>query len=136
MSCATVPRGAVRVTGAPRSPLRKGQGAGDVRREPAFLRGSRRRTNCAAAAGAGFATGSGAVESADRVPVTARMKRSGQSRGRDGGRGVLTFRPLPGSGRSGRAWAAVAPLLSRCGGWRPPECANDSRPVQRIALAA
>ena len=130
------PKGAGKVIDALRHLLRKGKGAEDARRELAFFRGNRRRMNCAAAADAGYAIGSGAVESANKVLVTTRMKRSGQSWGRDGGQGVLTFRSLLRSGRFDRAWAAVAPRLSRCGGWRPPECANDSRPVEQIALAA
>ena len=76
------------------------------------------------------------VESANKVLVTARMKRSGQSWGRDGGQGVLTFRSLLKSGRFDRAWAALAPRLNRCGQWKPPSCANDNRPVAQIALAA
>ncbi len=84
----------------------------------------------------GFAIGSGAVESANRVLVTARMKRSRQSWGRDGGQGVLTFRSLLRFGRFGWAWAAVAPRLNRYGRWKPPQCANDSQPVERVALAA
>ena len=77
-----------------------------------------------------------AVESANKVLVTSRMKRSGQSWGRDGGQGVLTFRSLLKSGRFDRAWAAVAPRLNRCGGWKPPQCANDNRPAAQVALAA
>ena len=64
------------------------------------------------------------------------MKRSGQRWGRDGGQGVLTFRALLKSGRFDRAWAALAPRLSRNGGWKPPQCANDDRPVAQVALAA
>jgi len=67
------------------------------------------------------AVGSGSVEAANRVPVTARTRRSGQGRGRDGARGVLTFR-------------APRPGLGRHGGWKPPECANG--PVARVAHAA
>ena len=130
------PKGVGKVTGALRRLLRKRKGAGDMRRKPAFFRNSRRRMCCADAAGAGCAIGSGAVESANKVSATSRMKRSGQSRGRDGGQGALAFRPLLRSGRFGRAWAALVPSMNRNGGWKPPECANDSRPVARIALAA
>ena len=70
------------------------------------------------------------------VLVNPRMKRSGQSWGRDGGQGVLTFRSLLKSGRFNQAWAAVAPRLNRCGAWKPPQCANESRPVAQVALAA
>ena len=88
------------------------------------------------AAAAGYAIGSGSVESANRVLVTARMKRFGQNWGRDGGQGVLTFRSLLKSGRFDRAWAALAPSLSRSDGWKPPQCANENGPVTQIALAA
>ena len=57
----------------------------------------------AAAADAGYAIGSGSVESANKVLVTSRMKRSGQSWGRDGGQ---TFRSLLKSGRFDRIAAA------------------------------
>ena len=87
-------------------------------------------------AAAGYAIGSGAVESANRVLVTVRMKRSGQRSGRDGGQWVLTFRSLLKSGRFDRAWAAVVPHLNRCDDWKPPQCANDNRPVAQVALAA
>ena len=116
--------------------LRKGKGAGDVRREPAFFRNNRRRMNYADAADAGHAIGSGSVEAADKVPVTSRMKRSGQSRGREGGQGVLTFRALLRSGRFDRAWAALVPHLNRSDGWKPLERANENTPAAQIALAA
>jgi len=66
---------------------------GGVHRELAFFRGNRRRLHHAAA---GHAIGSGSVESANRVLVTARTRRSGQGRGRDGARGMLTLRALAG----------------------------------------
>ena len=90
------PRGVGRVIDALRHLPRKGKGTDDIRRELAFFRSNRRRMECADAADAGYAIGSGSVESANKVLVTARMKRSGQGRGRDGGQGVLTFRSLPG----------------------------------------
>ena len=65
-----------------------------------------------------------------------RNGREGESWGRDGGQGVLTFRSLLRSGRFDRAWAAVAPRLNRCGGWKPPQCANNNRPAAQVALAA
>ncbi len=43
---------------------------------------------------------------------------------------------VPGSGRHHRAWAAPVPGTGRHGGWKPPGCANDNRPVARVALAA
>jgi len=113
------------VTGAPRHPPRGGRNVDDVRREPAFLRGNRRRMHYADAT-AGHAIGSGSVEGANRMPVTARTRRSGQ------GRGAPAFRALPGSGRLHRAWAELVPRLSRSGGWKPPECANENGPVARI----
>ena len=116
--------------------LRKGKGADGIRKELACFRKNRRRMNCADSADAGDAIGLGAVESANKVLVTTRMKRSGQRWGRDGGQGVLTFRSLFKSGRLDRAWAAPAPRLSRSGGWKSPRCANENRPVAQVALAA
>ena len=68
--------------------------------------------------------------------MTARRKRPGQRWDREGGQGVLTFRSLLRSGRFDRARVALATRLSRNGGWKPPRCANDNRPTERIALAA
>ena len=76
------------------------------------------------------------VEAANRTLVTVRMKRSGQRWGRDGGQGVLRFRSLPGSGRSGRAWAVLAPRLKRRGGREPPQSANENRTAAQVARAA
>ena len=90
------PGGAGRVIDAMRHLPRKGKGTDDVRRELACFRNNGCRMEYADAAEAGYAIGSGSVEAANRVLVTARMKRSGQGRGRDGGQGVLTFRSLPG----------------------------------------
>jgi len=130
------PKGAGKVIDAMRHLLRKGKGADEIRKELAYFRNNRRRMHYADAADAGYAIGSGSVEAANKVLVTSRMKRSGQSWGRDGGQGVLTFRSFLKSGRFDRAWAALVPSLSRCSGWKPPECANENRPVTRIALAA
>ena len=82
------------------------------------------------------ASNSAKVATMLKVLVTSRMKRSGQSWGRDGGQGVLTFRSLLVSGRFDRAWAALAPSLSRSDGWKPPQCVNENGPVAQIALAA
>ncbi len=133
------PRGAGRVTGALRHLPPKGRGTDDVRREPGFLRNSRHRMEYADAANAGHPIGSGSVEAANRVLVTAGMKRPGQGRGRDGGQGVLTFRSSPGPDASTgpgprryRARAATAAggrrnaptKTARSRGSRPP---RDSR---------
>ena len=116
--------------------LRKGKGADGIRKELACFRKNRRRMNCADSADAGDAIVLGALEPANKVLVTTRMKRSGQRWGRDGGQGVLTFRSLLKSGRLDRAWAAPTPRLSRSGGWKSPRCANENRPVAQVALAA
>ena len=130
------PKGAGRVIDALRHLLRKGRGSDDVRRELGCFRSNRGRMNYAEAASAGLPIGSGSVEAANRTLVTVRMKRAGQRWGRDGGQGILTFRSLLKSGRFDRAWAALAPRLSRSGGWRPPQCANENRPDAQVALAA
>ncbi len=93
--------------------------------------------NYAEAASAGFAIGSGAVEAANKVLVTSRMKRTGRRGGREGGQGVLTFRSLLKSGRFDRAWGTMVPRLNRGQRWKPPKCANDNRTVAaQDALAA
>ncbi len=84
--------------------LRKGKGTEDVPRELTFFRNDRRRMHYAAAAAAGFAIGSGSVESANRVPVTSRMKPSGPRRrlGRPDLPVAAQVRALrPGMGRAG-----------------------------------
>ena len=124
------------MTGALRYLKRKRKGASDIERELACFRSNRHRMDCAGAAANGFAIGPGAGGAANRTLVTVRMKRSGQRWGRDGGQGVLAFRPLPGSGRSGRAWAVLAPRLKRRGGWEPPQSANRNRPAAQVARAA
>ena len=130
------PKGAGKVIDALRHLLRKGKGADGIRKELAYFRKIRRRMNYADAADAGYAIGSGAIESANKVLVTTRKKRSGQRCGRDGSQGVLTFRSLLKSGRFDRAWAALVPRLSRDGGWKSPRCANEIRPVAQVALTA
>ncbi len=49
--------------------LRKGKGADDVRKELAYFRNNRRRMTYAEAADAGYAIGSGTVESANKDVV-------------------------------------------------------------------
>ena len=88
------PNGASKVIDALRYQLRKGEKADEIRAELGYFRNNRSRMNYAEAASAGFAIGSGAVEAANKVLVTSRMKRSGQRWGREGGQGVLTL-PRP-----------------------------------------
>ncbi|MCY4303263.1 MAG: hypothetical protein OXC62_00510, partial [Aestuariivita sp.] len=87
------------------------------------------------AAKAGFAIGSGAVEAANKVLVTTRMKRSGQSGGRDGGQGVLRIRALCKSNRFDRVWKDVVPRFNRQGDGASTSPANDNRAIC-VALAA
>jgi hypothetical protein len=130
------PKGVGKVIDALRYLIKKGKGVDDITVVMGYFRNNRRRMNYSAAASAGFAVGSGAVEAANKVLVTTRMKRSGQSWGRDGGQGILTFRALLKSGRFDKAWTAIVPRLKRCGQWAPPEPANDNRLVAQAALAA
>ena len=130
------PEGAGKLVDALRCLKRKGKGAGDIERELARFGGNRHWMDCAGAAANGFAIGSGAGGAANRTLMTVRMKRSGQRWGRDSGQGVLAFRALPGSGRSGRAWAVLAPRLKRRGGREPPQSANQNRSAAQVARAA
>ncbi len=41
-----------------------------------------------------------------------------------------------GPGRLNRARAAPVPGTGRHGGWKPPGCANDNRPVAQVARTA
>ncbi|MYA88115.1 MAG: hypothetical protein F4X97_06635 [Boseongicola sp. SB0662_bin_57] len=127
-------------TGTGSGKQEKGRRTGVLAGRPAtwstldLFRTNRRHLHYADAAAAGYAAGSGSVESANRILVTSRIKRSGQSWGRDGGQGVRTFRSLLKSGRFDRAWAALAPSLSRSDGWKPSQSANENAPVAHVAL--
>ena len=92
------PEGAGKVIDALRCLKRKGKGkgAGDIERELARFSSNRHRMDCAGAAAAGFAIGSGAGGAANRTLVTVRMKRSGQRWGRDGGQGGWPSGRFPG----------------------------------------
>ncbi len=132
------PKGAGKAVDAMRHLLRKGNGAEGVRRELACFRNNRRRMDCAQAAKAGYAIGSGAVEATDKALVTTRMKRSGQRWGRDGGQGVLTLRPLLKSGRFDRAGvgrAGAAPEPKRrleAAGMRQRQPARGANRARRV----
>ncbi len=56
---------------------------------------------------AGYPVSPGAVKRGNRILVTRRLTRSGQSRGHDGGLGGLAFGALPKSGRFDRAWSTL-----------------------------
>ena len=77
----------------------------------------------------GYPIGSGEVEAANKLLVVQRLKRSGQSWGRDGGQGVLSQRALLKSGRFDRAWEMLVSKLNRSNkNWEPVMCAaNDNR---------
>ena len=77
----------------------------------------------------GYPIGSGEGEAANKLLVVQRLKRSGQSWGRDGGQGMLSQRALLKSGRFDRAWRMLVPKLNRSNNnWEPVMCAaNDNR---------
>ena len=60
-----------------------------------------------------YPIGSGEAEAANKMLVTHRLERSGQSWGRDGGQGVLSFRAPLKSDRFDRAWSMVVPRMAR-----------------------
>ncbi len=126
--------GAAKVIAALRYLLSNGTAGTQLRRELGYFRHNRHRMDDAAAA-AGYAIGSGAVAAANKVLVTTRMKRSGQSWRRDGGQGVLSIRALAKSGRFDRAWEDLVPRRNRQGNWVPKLPANDNRAI-RLALVA
>ncbi len=125
--------GAAKVIAALRYRLSNGTAGTQLCRELGSFRHNRHRMDDAAAAG--YAIGSGAVAAANKVLVTTRMKRSGQSWGRDGGQGVLSIRALAKSGRFDRAWEDLVPRRNRQGNWVPKVPANDNRAI-RLALVA
>ena len=129
------PRGVSKVIDALCYLLTKGTGADVIRRELAYFRNNRSRMDYASAADAGQPIGSGAVESANKVLVTTRMKRSGQRWSREGGQGVLTFRSLVKSGRFDRAWAKLTPRMNRSD-WQPPNSTASNHKAVQVALAA
>ena len=100
--------GVGKVVDALRYLKRKGKGGAELDRVLVYFRNGRRRMNYREAIDMGSPIGSGSVEAANKVLVAQRMKRAGQSWGRDGGQGVLTFRALHRSGRFDPAWAEIA----------------------------
>lgn len=124
------PKGANKVIDALRYLSRKGKGTADIVRELGYFRNNRKRMNYSEVADAGYPIGSGAVEAANKVLVSTRMKRSGQRWSRDGGQGVLTYRSLLRSDRFDRAWAVIARSWQQ---WKPPTAVNDNH---ALALAA
>ena len=92
------PKRAGKVIDAMRHLLRKGKGAEDIRKERAYFRNNRRRPPSAALLALADEPVPGRQVPQDFPSVVkfcnGPMKRSGQSWGRYGGQGVLTFRPL------------------------------------------
>jgi len=123
------PDGVGKVIDALRHLLRKGKGRAEIERALGYFRNNRRRMNYFHIAKAGYPIGSGQVEAANKVLVTQRLKRSGQSWGRDGGQGVLSHRALLKSGRFDNAWKMLAPKLNRSKiKWEPVKyTANENR---------
>ena len=107
------PKGVDKVMDALRYLLRKERGSAEIRKVLGYFRNNRSRMNYYHVAEEGYPTGSGEVDAADKMLVTHRLKRSGQRWGRDGGRGVLTFRALLKSDRINRAWPMIVPGMER-----------------------
>ena len=83
--------------------LRKGRGREENRKTLGYFCNNCSRMNYYHVAKEGYPIGSGKVEAANKVLVTHRLKRTGQSWGRDGGQGDLSFRALLKSDRFDRA---------------------------------
>ena len=122
------PNGVNKVIYALRYLLRKGRGKAEIRKTLGYFRNNRSRMNFYHLAEEGYPIGSGEVEAANKVLVTQRLKRSGQSWSRDGGQGVLAFRALLKSDRFDRAWEMVVPRMERSKKMGPPDktAANDN----------
>ena len=114
------PNGVNKVIYSLRYLVRKGRGEAKIRKTLGYFRNSRSRMNYYHLATEGYPIGSGEVEAANKVLVTQRLKRSGQSWSRDGGQGVLSFRALLKSDRFDRAWDMVVPRLERSKKTGPP----------------
>ena len=97
------PNSVNKATYALRNLIRKGRGKAEIRKTLGYFRSNRSRMNYYHLAKEGYPIGSGEVEAANKVLVTQRLKRSGQSWSRDGGQGVLSFRALLNSDRFNRA---------------------------------
>ena len=95
-----------------------------------YFRNHRNRMNYAKHQAMNVPIGSGVTESACKTLVGARMKRSGQRWGMEGGKAILAFRALVKSGRFDAAWNAI--LDHREEG--PAE--NDNRFPQSYKAAA
>ena len=123
------PNGVGKVIDALRHLLRKGKGRPETERALGYFRNNRRRMNYDHIAKAGYPIGSGEVEAANKVLVTQRLKRSGQSWGRNGGQAVLAYRALLKSDRFDRAWRMLVPFMSRSRqDWKPAnQAANNNR---------
>ena len=83
-----------KVINALRYLLRKRRGSAENRKTLGYFRNNRSRMNYYHVAKDGYPIGSGEVEAANKVLVTHRLKRSGQSWGRDGGQRVPQVRQL------------------------------------------
>ena len=113
--------------------LRKGRGREENRKTLGYFRNNCSRMNYYHVAKEGYPIGSGKVEAANKVPVTHRLKRSGQSWGRDGGQGVLSFCALLKSDRLDRAWPMLVPRMVRSKNWDPVNTAANDNWVLRVA---
>ena len=114
------PNGVNKVIYALRYLIRKGRGKAEIRKTLGYFRNNRSRMNYYHLAKEGYPIGSGEVEAANKVLVTQRLERSGQSWSRDGGQGVLSFRALLKSDRFDRAWEMVVPRMERSKKLPPP----------------
>jgi len=129
------PKGVGKVMDGLRYLRRKSKGCAEVEKALGYFRNNRARMDYCRLAEEGLPIGSGEVEAANKLLVVQRLKRSGQSWGRDGGQGVLSQRALLKSGRFDRAWRMLSPKLNRSNkNWEPATCAaNDNRSLEVAA---
>ena len=125
------PKGVGKVIDGLRYLRRKSNGFAEVEKALGFFRNNRARMDYYRLAKEGYPIGTGEVEAANKLLVVQRLKRSGQSWGRDGGQGVLSHRALLKSGRFDRTWIMLVPKLNRSNkNWEPVTCtANENRPM-------
>ena len=128
------PKGADKVIDAIRYLRSKSNGCPEVQKALGYFRNNRQRMDYHRLAEEGYPIGSGEVEAANKLLVVQRLKRSGQSWGRNGGQGVLSQRALLKSGRFDRVWRMLVPKPNRSNKtWEPVVCAANDNRVMVIA---
>ena len=103
-------------------------GKDDIKRELAYFRKNRHRMRYRQMKDQRLPIGSGVIETANKVLVTQRLKRSGMRWKIDGGQEVLTFRALIKSDCFDTAWEILMASITGA--------ANDNQDTTAMTIAA